>query len=76
MPYVESAVVGGSMQDTHVGVNGYGRLPSAAAVVRDSWRRGQKIFGTGRELQSEEGVSYVSDEIAGVAEEYLTQYEA
>lgn len=67
VPYVESAVVGGSMQDTHVGVNGYGRLPPSAAVVRDSWRRWQEIFAANRELWHAEGVPYVTDEIAGAA---------
>lgn len=36
----------------------------------------KEIFAAGRQLSTAEGVPYVTDEIAGAAEEYLTQYGA
>ena len=36
----------------------------------------KEIFAAGRQLATAEGVPYVTDEIAGAAEEYLTQYGA
>lgn len=36
----------------------------------------KEIFAAGRQLATAEGTPYVTDEIAGAAEEYLTQYGA
>ena len=36
----------------------------------------KEIFAAGRQLSTAEGTPYVTDEIAGAAEEYLTQYGA
>ena len=36
----------------------------------------KEIFAAGRQLATAEGTPYVTDEIAGAAEEYMTRYGA